>query len=74
MTAKKTTATHSPLILVGLILWCGSGTGCCGARGDAWGEPGSGPGCGSGLGAGGDVGCGSVLTIHPLAHADEHEP
>src|SRR6266568_7119698 len=78
-TAKKPTATQSPLVLVRLILCWGSaaaagGAACCGAVGDSGGwlsGASSGIGCGAsapGKGAAAGVGpcCGSVVIWHPL--------
>ena len=64
-TAKKPTETHSPLILVRLILCSGSGGAVCGGTADA-GPPGVSspvavPGWGLPASVTGLVGCGSVV-------------
>src|SRR5580692_1711934 len=81
-TAKKTTASHRPLSLVGLILCCGSGGGAAGPGCWAPGGGVTGAACSGGAsncrsGAVADLwvlGCGSVLTATPIASMGSYCP
>src|SRR5580693_1877962 len=57
-TAKKPTATQSPLVLV-RFRWWGGGMAVAGSGSD------QDPGAGGGDGTGAATGCGSVVTGHP---------
>ena len=69
MTAKQATASHTPLVLVRRILWCGSGTpAVSGGAVPGWAEPGGAePGGAEPASRAGWAGtCGSVDIWRPL--------